>query len=245
MGRSLLVAANPNPMNLVKAVSLKLASTMMFALMSAQGRYLGGSFPVGEIVFFRGLFALIPIGLFFGYRGQLRGALRTDRLSAHFVRGLFSVCGTFCTFGALARLPIADVTAIAFIAPLITVIFAAIFLREQVHLYRWSAVVVGFGGVILMLSPYLRDHAALTTSMTVGLAFALTNAVSSGGATIQIRRLTATETSSSIVIFMTLIVMAVSLVTAPFGWRLPATPAELALLVGIGIAGGLGQMLFT
>jgi drug/metabolite transporter (DMT)-like permease len=236
---------NLSPMNIVKAVSLKIASTMMFALMSAQGRYLGSSFPVGEIVFFRGLFALIPIVIIFGYQGELRGALKTNRLSAHFIRGLFSVCGTFCTFGALARLPIADVTAIAFIAPLITVIFAALFLKEQVHAYRWSAVAVGFGGVILMLSPYLGNHAALTTSMIIGLAFALTNAVSSGGATIQIRRLTATETSSAIVIFMTLIVMGVSLVTAPFGWRLPATGTELAILAGIGIAGGLGQMLFT
>ena len=232
-------------MNLVKAVSLKLASTMMFALMSAQARYLGDVFPVGEIVFFRGLFALIPIVLFFGLRNELRGALKTSRLSAHLVRGIFSVVGTFCTFGALARLPIADVTAIAFLAPLITVIFAALILKEQVHVYRWSAVVVGFGGVFLMLSPYLNNHAALTTSMMVGLAFALTNAVSSGGATIQIRRLTATETSSAIVIFMTLIVMAVALLTAPFGWRLPATMPELAILVGIGIAGGLGQMLFT
>jgi drug/metabolite transporter (DMT)-like permease len=145
----------------------------------------------------------------------------------------------------LARLPIADVTAIAFIAPLITVIFAALILKEKVHAYRWSAVVVGFGGVFLMLMPYLGNHAELTASMTLGLAFALTNAVSSGGATIQIRRLTATESSAAIVIFMTLIVMGVSLLTAPFGWRMPETGFELAILIGIGIAGGLGQMLFT
>ena len=232
-------------MNLFKAVALKIASTMMFALMGAQARYLGGVFPVGEIVFFRGLFALIPIVVFFGYRRQLRGALRTNRVKAHLVRGIFSVVGTFCTFGALARLPIADVTAIAFIAPLITVISAALILKEKAHAYRWSAVAVGFGGVILMLMPYLGNHAALTASMTLGLAFALTNAVSSGGATIQIRRLTATESSSAIVIFMTLIVMAASLLTAPFGWRMPATGFELAILIGIGIAGGLGQMLFT
>jgi drug/metabolite transporter (DMT)-like permease len=232
-------------MNIVKAVSLKLASTLMFGLMGAQARYLGGSFPLGEVVFFRGLFALIPIVIFFGYRRELRGALQTERLSAHFVRGMFSVCGTFCSFGALARLPIADVTAIAFIAPLITVIFAAVILREQVHVYRWSAVVVGFGGVILMLSPYLRNHAALTATMLTGLAFALTNAFTSGGATIQIRRLVATESSSAIVIFMTLIVMAAALITAPFGWRLPASWLELLLLAGIGVAGGVGQMLFT
>lgn len=232
-------------MKIIKAVSLKIASTVAFALMGAQARYLGDAVPVGEIVFCRGLFALIPIAVFFGWRGQLRGALRTNRLSAHLVRGTFSVTGTFCTFGALARLPIADVTAIAFIAPLITVIFAVLILKEHVHAYRWSAVGFGFIGVILMLSPYFGNHAALTTSMLIGLGLALLNAVSSGGATIQIRRLTATESSSAIVIFMTLTVMAVSLLTAPFGWHVPARGLDIALLVGIGIAGGLGQMLFT
>jgi drug/metabolite transporter (DMT)-like permease len=235
----------PDLMNILKAVSLKIASTLAFALMGAQARYLGSTLPVGEIVFARGLFALIPILLFFGWRGQLRGALKTERRKAHLVRGAFSVVGTFCTFGALARLPIADVTAIAFIAPLITVVFAALILKEHVHAYRWSAVGVGFCGVILMLSPYFGNHAALTTSMMIGLSLALLNAVSSGGATIQIRRLTATESSAAIVIFMTLTVMAVSLLTAPFGWRMPAPGPELYLLIGIGIAGGLGQMLFT
>lgn len=116
-------------MNIFKAVSLKIASTMAFAIMGALGRYLGSAVPLGEIVFCRGLFALIPILLFFGWRGQLGDAARTTRFSAHLVRGSFSVIGTFCTFGALARLPIADVTAIAFIAPLITVVFAALFLK--------------------------------------------------------------------------------------------------------------------
>lgn len=231
-------------MNIFKAVSLKIGSTMAFAMMGALGRYLGSAIPLGEIVFCRGLFALIPIVLFFGWRGQLSGALRTSRFSAHLVRGSFSVIGTFCTFGALARLPIADVTAIAFIAPLITVVFAAIFLKEKVHVYRWSAVAVGFSGVILMLSPYFHNHAALDTAMTIGLVLALMNAFTAGGATIQIRRLTSTETSASIVVIMTLIVMAASLVTAPFGWRMP-TGWELTLLIGIGIFGGLGQMLFT
>lgn len=231
-------------MNIFKAVSLKIASTMAFAIMGALGRYLGSAIPLGEIVFCRGLFALIPIVLFFGWRGQLRGALQTSRFSAHLVRGSFSVIGTFCTFGALARLPIADVTAIAFIAPLITVVFAAIFLKEKVHVYRWSAVAVGFSGVILMLSPYFHNHAALDMAMTIGLVLALMNAFTAGGATIQIRRLTSTESSASIVVIMTLIVMAASLLTAPFGWRWP-TGFELLLLIGIGIFGGLGQMLFT
>ena len=232
-------------MNIVKAVSFKIASTLMFAVMGAQVRYLGGAYPEGQVAFFRSIFALIPILIVFGWRGQLKGALRTQRPSEHLLRGVFSVVGTFCTFAALARIPIADFTAIAFVAPLITVIFAAVFLKEQVHAYRWSAVAFGFSGVILMLTPYARDHAALTTSMAIGLLFALTNAFTSGGASIQIRRLTATETTSSIVIFMTLLVLLVSLLTAPFGWRMPSTWQDVAILAGIGIAGGLGQIFFT
>jgi drug/metabolite transporter (DMT)-like permease len=232
-------------MNIVKAVSFKVASTLMFAIMGAQVRYLAGAYPEGQVAFFRALFALVPILIVFGWRGQLRGALRTERHSDHLVRGLFSIVGTFCTFAALARIPIADFTAIAFLAPLITVIFAAVFLKEQVHAYRWSAVAFGFGGVLLMLAPYARDHAALTSSMALGLAFALTNAFTAGGASIQIRRLTATETTSSIVIFMTLLVLLVSLLTAPFGWRWPATWGDVMLLAGIGVSGGLGQIFFT
>ncbi len=232
-------------MNIVKAVALKIASTLMFALMGAQVRYLGGTFPVGEVAFCRAVFALIPILIVFGWRGELRGALRTSRPMDHVLRGAFSVVGTFCTFGALARLPLADYTAIAFIAPLITVIFAALFLREHVRVYRWSAVIVGFGGVLLMLLPYLGSHAELTSSVLIGLGFALTNALSAGGATIQIRRLTATETTASIVVFMTLLVMLASLVTIAFGWRWPVTWIEMVALVGVGMAGGLGQIFFT
>lgn len=232
-------------MNIVKAVSFKLASTLMFTIMGAQVRYLAGAYPEGQVAFFRALFALIPILIVFAWRGQLRGALRTQRPADHLLRGLFSIVGTFCTFAALARIPIADFTAIAFVAPLITVIFAALFLREQVHAYRWSAVAFGFGGVILMLTPYARDHVALTSTMALGLLFALTNAFTAGGASIQIRRLTATETTSSIVIFMTLLVLFVSLLTAPFGWRMPGTWLDVALLAGIGMSGGLGQIFFT
>lgn len=232
-------------MHIVKAVSFKVISTLMFAIMGAQVRYLAGAYPEGQVAFFRSLFALMPVLIVFGWRGQLRGALKTKRPSDHLVRGIFSVVGTFCTFAALARIPIADFTAIAFIAPLITVVLAAVFLKEKVHAYRWSAVVIGFGGVTLMLTPYFGAHVAFTSSAVLGLIFALLNALSSGGASIQIRRLTATETTSSIVIFMTLLVMLVSLLTAPFGWRMPASMLDIVLLVGVGISGGLGQIFFT
>lgn len=231
-------------MNVLKAVSLKVLSTLMFAVMGAQVRSLDGFFPVGQVAFFRSLFALIPLLVFFAVRGQLRKTFKTRHPSAHLIRGIFSVTGTFCTFAALARIPIGDFTAIAFIAPLITVIFAALILKETVHAYRWIAAVAGFCGVMLMLSPYLQNHTAVTSSMIAGIAFAFANAVSGGGATIQIRRITETETTAAILTYMTLIVMCAALLTLPFGWLMP-TGQHWALLIGIGVAGGLGQMTFT
>lgn len=232
-------------MNIFKAVFLKVASTLLFTIMGVQVRYLEGAVPVGEVAFFRSLFALIPIVVVFGWRGELQTAFKTKRPTAHIVRGMFSVIGTFCTLGALARIPIADFTAIAFIAPLITVVFAALLLKERVHVYRWSAVAVGFVGVILMLTPYFGDRVALTSAAVVGVGLALGNAFSTAGATIQIKRITATETTSSILMFMTIMVMIASLFTIPFGWQMPSSWLHWVLLIGIGVSGGIGQMLFT
>jgi len=217
----------------------------MFAVMGGQVRFLEGAFPVGQVAFFRSLFALIPLLAFFALRGEIGKAFKTKHPSVHLIRGAFSVTGTFCTFAALARIPIGDFTAIAFIAPLITVVFAAVMLKETVHAYRWGAVVAGFGGVMLMLSPYFQSHAAVTSSMIAGIAFAFANAISGGGATIQIRRITETETTAAILTYMTLIVLGASLVTLPFGWIAPSSWEQWALLIGIGVAGGLGQMTFT
>ena len=61
----------------------------------------------------------------------------------------------FCNFSSLARLPVVDATAISFVSPLFTVALSAIFLKERVRIYRWSAVIVGFAGVLVMLSPHL------------------------------------------------------------------------------------------
>ena len=85
--------------------------------------------------------------------------MRTTVRSAMSGAALISVLGMFFNFAALARLPLVDATAISFASPLITVAFAAIFLGERVRIYRWSAVIVGFLGVLVMLSPHLECRA--------------------------------------------------------------------------------------
>ena len=92
--------------------------------------------------------------LIYAYRGELASAVYTSRPLGQLGRGALSVGGMFTNFSALTRLPLADATAISFASPLITVALAAVILKERVRIYRWTAVLVGFAGVIVMLIPH-------------------------------------------------------------------------------------------
>jgi drug/metabolite transporter (DMT)-like permease len=230
-------------MNVVKAIVLKVMSALLFAVMSAFVRHLGEKFPVGQLVFFRSLLAIPPVVVIYAWRNELMAAVRTSRLFGHAGRGLVAIGAMFCNFSALTLLPIVDATAISFAAPLITVVLSTFMLREKVRIYRWSAVIVGFLGVLVMLAPNLDPglHGALALS---GVAFALGGAFCNAGSIIQTRRLTRTETTSSIVFYFSLICALAGLATWPFGWVSPSG-LEIAVLVAIGFCGGIGHLLLT
>ncbi len=233
-------------MNVAKAIALKLISAIMFAVMSALVRWLGETIPVGQVVFFRSAWAILPVVLIFAWRRELSAAVRTGRPLGHLGRGLISMTGMFLNFAALARLPLVDATAIGFAAPLITVALAAMFLGERVRIYRWSAVAVGFAGVIVMLWPYL-DLARLASgsaATTIGAFLALGSAFTNAGSVVQTRRLTSTETTSSIVFYFSFFCALAGAATLPFAWVTPTWP-QLAALIATGILGGLAHLLVT
>jgi drug/metabolite transporter (DMT)-like permease len=235
------------PMNIRLGISIKLVSVLLFAMMSALVRYVGETVPLGQVVFFRSAFAIIPVMVIYAWRGELSAALRTGRPLGHVTRGLIAVCSMFLNFAALARLPLVDATAISFAAPFITVALAALILKEPVLPYRWSAVLVGFVGVMVMLWPYLNVGeiiAAGSTASTVGAACAVTAAFTNSGATIQTRRLTDSETTASIVFYFSLICTVAGAVSLPFAWRTPSA-VELTALISIGVIGGLSHIFLT
>src|SRR3974390_2695485 len=157
-------------MDLFKGIGFKLISALLFAAMSALVRQLGDVAPVGQMVFFRSAFAVVPVVVIYALRGELSSARRPSRPLGQLGRGLLSVCGMFSNFSALTRLPLADVTAISFASPLITVALAAVILKERVRFYRWSAVLVGFAGVIVMLVPQFDvGHYAGAAAATAGV----------------------------------------------------------------------------
>ena len=233
-------------MHLYKAIGLKIISALLFAVMSALVRLMGEVTPVGQLVFFRSLFAIVPVVIIYAYRGELRQAIYTKRPLGQLGRGLMSVGGMYSNFAALTRLPLADVTAIQFASPLITVGLAALILKERVRIFRWSAVCVGFVGVLIMLVPHLdpAHYTSLASAAAVGAMLAVLSAFINAGTVIQTRRLTRTETTPSIVFYFSLICTIAGAATLPFAWHTP-TLFELAILITLGILGGLAHIFLT
>jgi drug/metabolite transporter (DMT)-like permease len=234
-------------MTLLKAVGLKVFSALLFAMMSALVRQLGDVAPVGQLVFFRSAFAIPPLLVIYIFRGELMAMLYTRRPFGQLGRGMLSIMGMFSNFSSLTRLPLADATAINFASPLITVALAAVVLKEKVRVFRWTAVGIGFIGVIVMLVPHLDiGHYAGVAGATAaaGAAFGIFSAFCNAGTVIQTRRLTQSETTSSIVFYFSLATTIAGAVTLPFAWYTPTLP-ELLMLMSLGVLGGLAHIFLT
>ncbi len=228
-------------------ISLKVLSALVFTLMAAGLKTVSTRYPIGELVFFRSAFAIVPLLIWLSWRGEFVSAVRTNNVGGHFLRGIIGSCGMFAGFVALSFLPLHDAIAIGYAAPLIVVVLAAVMLKETVRAYRWTAVVIGFVGVLIMLSPHLGaglSSRELQAGTGIGALFALFGACCSAGAAIQVRRLTATEKTGAIVLYFSLLTTLLGLSTVVLGWRMPVGP-DAVLLVSIGILGGIGQILMT
>ncbi|HVV94189.1 MAG TPA: DMT family transporter [Hyphomicrobiales bacterium] len=234
-------------------ILIKLVSTLVLVSMSALIRGLGPEVPVGEIVFCRNFFALIPIVIWIASRGDVRAGLATDKIGANLVRGILGVASMFCSFWALSRLALPDNTAIGYASPLVVVILAAVVLHERVRIHRWSAVGVGFCGIVIILWPHLAGGqlaAALSggsdgAETALGALFALFGTLLSAAAMIQVRQLVLMgERTGTIVFYFTCFAALTGLCTLPLGWVVP-DPRTAAMFVAIGLCGGIGQLLLT
>lgn len=203
--------------------------------------------PSGQMVFFRSFFALLPVLAWLAARGSLGLAFRTSRPLGHVVRGLIGVTSMSLGFFALTRLPLPEATAIGYAAPLIIVILSAVLLQERVYIFRWTTVLVGLIGVMIILWPRLTvfsSDSGMNDAQAIGAVAALFGAILSAFAMLQVRNLVQTERSEAIVTYFFISASLLSLATVPFGWVWPS-PEQAALLVGAGVFGGVGQLLLT
>ncbi len=233
-------------MNPLRGIGLKILSVTVFTLMAVCVKAAAPRVPPGEAVFFRSFFAIPVIVTWLVWTHNLRHGFDTANPMGHLWRGLIGTTAMGLGFTALGLLPLPEVTALGYAAPLLTVIFAAMFLGERVRAFRLTAVAVGLVGVMIVLSPRLTllDNASVSTLQTVGALAAVLGAVFAALAQVFVRKLVHTEQTPAIVFYFSLTAAMLSLATLPFGWVAP-TGGEAALLVGAGLLGGVGQILLT
>ena len=230
----------------IKGIALKLASVVMFITMASLVKATSDHVPPGQAVFFRSFFAMPVIIAWLTIRGDLRTGLKAVSPMGHFWRGFVGTAAMGMMFAGLGLLPLPEVTAIGYAAPLLTVIFAAMFLGEQVRLFRMAAVALGLAGVLVVLAPRLTllEDETVKTAEAVGAMLVLTGAICAALAQIYIRKLVQTEQTSAVVFYFSLTSTILAMLTVPFGWVMPAGP-EAGLLILAGLLGGLGQIFLT
>lgn len=223
---------------ILPAAAYRLASVVAFATMGALiklAEQRGAE--LAELLFFRQAGA-IPVVVIWVAIGPGLASLRTRRLSAHATRCAVGLMSMTCMFATLLLLPLAEATTLQFTVPVFATILGAILLGEATGWHRWSAVLIGFVGVLIVAQPG-SGHIPLAGAVT-GLAAAVLSAAVS----ILIRRMGSSEPPATIVFYFSLLSM-VPLLPA-FLWTMGShAPGTWAMLVGIGLVGALGQLGMT
>lgn len=228
----------------LRGIGFKIASVIFFIAMQSLIKATSDHVPPGQAVFFRSFFA-IPVIVFWLYlRHELHQGVGTANPLGHFWRALVGTMAMGLGFASLGFLPLPEVTALGYAAPLLVVVFAAMFLGEKVGVWRLGAVGLGLVGVLVVLSPRLSVGADASHAQALGATLALGGAVFTALAQIFVRKLVQSERTATIVFWFSFNASALSLVTLPFGWVIP-TWTEAALLITAGLLGGVGQILLT
>ncbi len=229
----------------LRGIALKIGSVLVFIVMASLIKMTSQHVPPGQAVFFRSFFAIPVIVAWLALRRELATGFRAANPIGHFWRGFVGTLAMGLGFAGLAYLPLPEVTAIGYAAPLLTVVFAAMFLGEDVRLFRISAVALGLVGVLIVLSPRLSFGVDQTGHREAfGAMLVLGGAVFAALAQVFVRKLVQTEKTPAIVFYFSLTASLLSLITLPFGWVIPTMTDALTLILA-GLLGGLGQILLT
>lgn len=220
----------------LRGIAMQLIAVTGFAVMGMLIKLLDGRYPTSEVILFRCWPALIPLLLYLPMQGGW-SALKTRRPFWHLVRTGAGLASMFVGFYALSQMAMADYVAISFTAPLFGTLLSIPLLGERVGIWRLGAVAVGFSGAMVTIGP-------LSGSLDPVALFALGSAFGYGIAMIAMRKLGATDKSAATVFYFTLGGGMVSLVAMPGQWVTPDA-TDLAILLGIGLLGGVAQIFMT
>lgn len=224
------------------AISLRILSGLLLGGMFVSVKTVAEDVPLGQIVFFRSVFAILPLIIFLWLRNEFPGGLATKRPGAHFLRASFGALALFGSFAAIARLNLAEAILISQLSPIMMAVGAAFLLSERLTKWRILGLLFGFCGVIILVWPDLtanRENARL-----LGYAIGFGAAALSAIALIMVRNLNTTESPGAIALYFVLASMIGGIATLPWGWVTPDM-ATLGLLIISGLFGGFGHIAMT
>ena len=191
----------------ILGVSSLVMGMLIFSLQDIAVKWIGGDYPVLEIVTFRSLIALPLTLLFFRYEGG-QGLPTTQRHKLEYIRGLFYFLSYTTHFMGLAALPLAEIAAIKFSGPLMITILSVVILGETVGPRRWLALLVGFMGVLLIVRPGLA-------TFNMGSIFILISVLFYALATMLTRKLHTTDSSATMAYYSSLVYLIATFILAP------------------------------
>ena len=226
----------------LRGIAWMLVTGLLFVGVTGVVRHLGSDMSPMQAAFIRYVFGVVlmaPVLLRRGGRARLFSgeSLRSRRLGLHALRGVVHAAGVMLWFYAMARIPIAEVTSLGFTAPIFTTIGAALFLGERLRAHRIGAVLIGFGGAMIILRPGFE---VISTGALAQLAAAPLFAASF----LITKKLTETESSASIVAHLTIFVTLALLPAALMNWRTPSWE-ELGWLCATAVFATLGHLALT
>ena len=223
--------------NPILGIGAMLLSVILFSMMDATVKWLGGTYPTSQIMFFRCLVAMIPVAIIIYTRGGIR-VLKTQQASMHILRSVLGISAMGFAFYAFSLMPLANAISILNTTPLFMTALSVLILGAKVGIHRWLAVLAGFAGMLIVVRP---GEGMLES----GSLYMLIAALLISFTTIIIRYLSARDDPVCITFYFSLtgiLVSAIGIVI--FGWKSPP-PGDWFFLIAVGLFGGLAQYLMT
>jgi drug/metabolite transporter (DMT)-like permease len=209
---------------------------MLFSVLWCLVKVLSERYPVNEVTFFRNFFGLVPVLVMIAMSSGRR-LLHAHRLAGHVWRSVIGVTSMMLGFWSYHLMPLADAVAISFAAPLMVTALSVPLLRERVGIHRWTAVIVGFGGVLVIVEPSSQVF-SIAALVAISAAFAASLAM------VTVRQLNRIDQPLTIVFYFTLLSTLFTALPLPFSWITP-TPTDWGLAMLMGLVGGIGQYFMT
>lgn len=215
-----------------RAIALAILAAVLFAIMTAAIKLFSSTYPTGQILFLRNLFALIPALVIVALAGGV-SVLRTRRIVAHVLRSFFGITSMLCLFASFRYMRLTDALAINFMAPLILTLLSKFVLRDPVGPVKWTAVVIGFCGVLVIIRP---GWGAFQSAGFLALLSAVFNAIG----LLTVRQLGATEAAATTLFYFSAAGAVFTAGLALPGWQFVPL-ADVPGFLLIGITGGVAQ----